>query len=88
MFAPDWRGIPFVASSKTLYVSRDKYRLDGKTAVVKGGGRGIGFAIAQALGEAGAKVIVADILQESGRRAAEQLRADGLQVDFLPLDVR
>jgi 7-alpha-hydroxysteroid dehydrogenase len=43
----------------------DDFRLDGQVAVVTGGGRGIGAAIASALAEAGAAVVVA------ARRAAE-----------------
>ena len=34
----------------------DLFKLDGRRAIVTGGGRGIGQAIAQALGEAGAQV--------------------------------
>lgn len=65
----------------------EKYRLNGKNAVVTGAGRGIGFAITQALGEAGAKVIIAEIVQENGRRAAEALQEKGLQAEFRSLDV-
>jgi len=37
----------------------DTFRLDGKVAVVTGGGRGIGAAVATALREAGAEVVIA-----------------------------
>jgi NAD(P)-dependent dehydrogenase (short-subunit alcohol dehydrogenase family) len=42
----------------------EKLRLDGRVAVVTGGGQGIGAACAQALGEAGAAVVVAEMLPE------------------------
>ena len=45
----------------------ENFDLDGKTAVVTGGGQGIGFACAQALGEAGAQVVVAEILPHGSR---------------------
>ena len=41
----------------------EKYDLGGRTAVVTGGGQGIGFACAQALGEAGARVILGELLR-------------------------
>ena len=50
-----------------------KYDLTGRTAVVTGGGQGIGFASAAALAEAGARIVIADI---SAERAAEAATAE------------
>ncbi|MBM4405510.1 MAG: SDR family oxidoreductase [Chloroflexi bacterium] len=62
---------------------RDKLSLSGKTAVVAGGGLGMGLAISQALYEAGAKVVVVDIVKERAAAAAKGLgpRATALQAD-------
>ncbi|KAJ5089092.1 hypothetical protein N7532_007776 [Penicillium argentinense] len=47
-------------------------RLQGKVAIVTGGGSGFGAAIARRFGEEGAKVIVADINVEGGEKVAAQ----------------
>ncbi|MCX7802044.1 MAG: glucose 1-dehydrogenase [Meiothermus ruber] len=65
----------------------EKFRLDHKTAVVTGGARGIGLAIATALAEAGAQVVIAELDTEAGQRAAHNLQSQGLRVEFHPLDV-
>ena len=65
----------------------DKYKLNGQTAVVTGGGRGIGLAAADALLEAGAKVIISDrdpALLDSGKA---ELAQKGHAVETLALDV-
>ncbi|HTW29646.1 MAG TPA: SDR family oxidoreductase [Acetobacteraceae bacterium] len=65
----------------------DKFRLDGQTAFITGGGRGIGLAAAEALLEAGARVVISDLdpaVLESGRAA---LAAAGHDVDAVALDV-
>lgn len=63
------------------------FRLDGRRAIVTGASRGIGFAIAVALSEAGADVtLVARNREELEARAAE-IRAAFGQVSTLALDV-
>lgn len=61
--------------------------LKGRLALVTGAGRGIGAAIARALGEQGSRVIVADVAEESTRHAADELKADGLEAWGEVLDV-
>jgi NAD(P)-dependent dehydrogenase (short-subunit alcohol dehydrogenase family) len=54
---------------------------------VTGGGQGIGAACAQALGEAGAKVIVAEMLPERAEASVAALRAVGIEAHGVTLDV-
>lgn len=64
-----------------------KLKLDGRVAIVTGGGQGIGAACSRALGEAGAKVIVADMVAERVDASVEALRSLGLDAYGEPLDV-
>jgi NAD(P)-dependent dehydrogenase (short-subunit alcohol dehydrogenase family) len=65
----------------------EKLRLDGRVAVVTGGGQGIGAACAQALGEAGAAVVVAEMLPERVGAVIGALRELGIDADGVVLDV-
>jgi 3alpha(or 20beta)-hydroxysteroid dehydrogenase len=62
--------------------------LEGRVALVSGGAQGMGAAHAAALAEAGAAVIVADVLDDVGEATAAALRARDHDVRFAPLDVR
>src|SRR5262245_44201314 len=63
------------------------FRLDGKRALVTGGGRGIGLAAASALAAAGAHVTLAARTKAEIDEAAAAIRARGEQADALVLDV-
>jgi len=62
-------------------------KLAGKTAVVTGGGRGIGQAIALALARQGCQVAVADILAENARAVTDQVEARGAKGLALHVDL-
>lgn len=55
-------------------------KLEGKTAVVTGGGTGIGMGISRSFAEAGAKVVIVQSTLEKAQRAADELRAEGHSV--------
>ena len=60
---------------------------DRRVALVTGATKGIGFEIAKGLAEQGLKVLVGARDLERGRAAAERLRAQGLDVEALLIDV-
>jgi NAD(P)-dependent dehydrogenase (short-subunit alcohol dehydrogenase family) len=63
------------------------FRLDGRRALVTGGGRGIGLTAASALAEAGAHVTLVARTASEIEEAAAAIRARGQQADALALDV-
>lgn len=64
------------------------FKLDGKVAVVTGGFRGLGRAMAEVLGKAGAYVVAADVLPEDvGQETLRLLSASGAKGELKRLDV-
>ena len=59
-------------------------RLDGKVALITGGGRGMGAAEARLFVAAGATVVITDVDRTAGQQVAEEV---GPQCRFLPQDV-
>ncbi|MBU3647616.1 MAG: SDR family oxidoreductase [Limnohabitans sp.] len=65
----------------------DTFGLTGQTALVTGSARGIGLAIATALGRAGAKVVINDLHDNACAEALGQLTAQGIAVTSVCCDV-
>ncbi|EGL83048.1 short-chain dehydrogenase/reductase SDR [Caldalkalibacillus thermarum TA2.A1] len=63
------------------------FSLKGKSAIVTGGGRGLGAQMAEALAEAGANVVICSRKVEACRDVSEQLQAKGVQTLALKCDV-
>ena len=61
--------------------------LDGKTAVITGGARGIGLAITRRLMEAGATVVIADSDNSEAENVATQLKSDSININYVKCDV-
>ncbi len=69
-------------------MSLDVFKLDGRVALITGGNRGLGFAIAQALAEAGANVVVTSRQKEKALESAATLaRITGRRTMGLTVDV-
>lgn len=65
----------------------DLFSLEGKTAIVTGGGRGLGAQIAEGFAEAGANVVVCSRNEEACREMAEKLAVHGVKTLGLACDV-
>jgi len=64
----------------------DRFRLDGRTAFITGGSRGLGRAMAQALAEAGADLILVGREIDSLKQAQTEIAALGRRVDIVAED--
>ena len=61
-------------------------RLEGKVAVVTGGGNGIGRACCERFAEEGASLVVGDILDGNGRETVALVKKAGQKAVFAHLD--
>ena len=62
-------------------------RLDGKVALISGAARGIGGETARLMALEGAKVVVADVLDDVARQTVAAINQAGGQAEFVHLDV-
>ena len=62
-------------------------RLEGKVALVTGGAQGIGAEISRLFAREGAKVVIADIKDEEGRKVETEINTGGGEAHFMILDV-
>jgi 2-dehydro-3-deoxy-D-gluconate 5-dehydrogenase len=61
--------------------------LKGKSAIVTGGAKGIGYGIAYRLAEAGAKVLIADLDEETAKKTAQEFVSKGWTAEAIKVDV-
>ncbi|MCF3942599.1 3-oxoacyl-ACP reductase FabG [Oceanobacillus alkalisoli] len=61
--------------------------LTGKTAIVTGAARGLGFGIAGKLAELNAHVVISDVNEEGAKAAAEQIIENGGKAEYYVADV-
>ena len=62
------------------------FNLEGRTALVTGGSRGLGLQIAQALGEAGARIMLSSRKAGDLEEAAAELQAAGIDTRWIAAD--
>jgi len=71
------------------YSVLDQFKLEGKTALIVGGNRGLGLAMAQALAEAGATIAIAARDEKTNKESAESIRASyGVDCQSYVCDVK
>jgi gluconate 5-dehydrogenase len=64
------------------------FSLAGKTALISGAGRGIGFTLARGLGEAGCRIVLNDIDEERLGKSVDSLQEQGIKTSGSVFDVR
>lgn len=64
----------------------DLFNLKGKTALITGGSRGLGLQMAQALGEAGAKIVISSRKAVDLEQATAELLKQGIDATYIAAD--
>ena len=65
---------------------KELFDLTGRTALITGGSRGLGLQMAEALGEAGARVLLSSRKAGDLEQAVKHLRGRGITADFIAAD--
>ncbi len=63
------------------------FNFDGRVAIVTGGSRGLGKSMALGLGECGADIVIADILENESKETVEEIKKMGRKSIFIKTDV-
>ena len=63
------------------------FRLDHKTAIVTGGGSGIGKAISKCFASNGAHVFIFDLDERGGKQTADEIATEGGKVEFIRVNI-
>ncbi len=66
----------------------DKFKITNRVAIITGGGQGIGKGIASIFAEAGAYVVISDMIAETVQATAQELSEQGGNVLATVTDVR
>jgi NAD(P)-dependent dehydrogenase (short-subunit alcohol dehydrogenase family) len=70
-----------------MRTTQELFSLEGKTALVTGGSRGLGLQMAEALGEQGARIVISARKQEELDEAVAHLSARGIEASSIAVDL-
>ena len=66
----------------------EKFQLNGKIAIVTGGGKGLGLKMAEGLAQAGSNIVSCSRKIDDCRAAVERLAQTGVEILVVPFDIR